>query len=172
MSAFGSTLKAEHGQSKNMATRGNMPCATPAGKKGKPHEKVLSSVFSASFRQEEARLSADSAGDSPHTAVRVGGSSVAEDHHSCHYSARVVAERRNGMIFVQRYILCPHCGHRNVPARSPRASIKMILLGRVGSCKKCGKVLRLRPGALRETALVKSVREEIRLELANRKKSR
>lgn len=76
------------------------------------------------------------------------------------------------MIWTKRFLVCPACGHKNLPSPSSRETVKMILLGRVGSCKECGKVLRLRPGALRETALVKSVREEIRLELANRKKSR
>lgn len=74
-------------------------------------------------------------------------------------------------VWTRRFIVCAHCGHKNLPSPSGRKVVKMILLGQVGSCRECGKVLRLRPGALRETPLVRAVREEIRLELANREKS-
>jgi hypothetical protein len=56
------------------------------------------------------------------------------------------------------YVVCPTCGHRNRPHRSPSEGIRMALMGQLPPCKGCGKELR---PELPDRPLVLKLRKEL-----------
>lgn len=66
------------------------------------------------------------------------------------------------MVFKMLYIVCPACLHRNRKDPSPRRNIRAILQARTLTCNGCGYQFDF--GALRDTPLVRKVREELKAE--------
>lgn len=58
-------------------------------------------------------------------------------------------------------ITCSQCGHKNMPHRSPREGIRLTLIGQVGNCKGCGKVLKTNRLLQSTRPLVLKVRAEL-----------
>ncbi|MFI5240791.1 MAG: hypothetical protein ACHQUB_03745, partial [Candidatus Saccharimonadia bacterium] len=72
-----------------------------------------------------------------------------------------------GMIFIQSYIICEHCGWRNRLHKSPRKNMKLILQGAKFVChaRHCDVVIdtsELAP--IRTTKMIRELRRELAAE--------
>lgn len=72
------------------------------------------------------------------------------------------------MVAMKLYVVCPHCGHRNLPDNSYRKAIRVVLLCQMGPCRKCGR--KLGDIHLKETKAVKDVRQQLEEEGLLRKR--
>lgn len=46
------------------------------------------------------------------------------------------------MVFIQFYVICQDCGHKNRPSKNVEEGVRAVLLGTFTACSKCKKEFR------------------------------